>query len=75
MGVGHPPGAQLITGAEIGDRLDEVPTDRDVLVVCGSGYRSSVAASALQRHRHPGVANLLGGMTAWQAADLPTDSG
>lgn len=69
---GTAPGAQLITGAEIGDRLDEVPTDRDVLTVCGSGYRSSVAASALARHGHPRVANLLGGMTAWKNADLPT---
>lgn len=66
-------GAQLITGAEIVERLSEVPTDRDVVVACGSGYRSSVAASVLQRHGHRRVANLLGGMTAWANAGRPTE--
>jgi hydroxyacylglutathione hydrolase len=70
----HAPGAQFITGAEITDRYDEVPRDREVVVACGSGYRSSVAASLLQREGHPRVVNLLGGMTAWQAAGLPTES-
>lgn len=70
---GHAPHAQFITGAELPSRLDEVPRDRTVLVVCGSGYRSSVAASLLHRNGHRDVVNLLGGMTAWTAADLPTN--
>lgn len=68
---GHAPDAQFITGAELPTRLDEVPRDRSVLVVCGSGYRSGVAASLLQRAGHGDVTNLLGGMAAWRAADLP----
>jgi hydroxyacylglutathione hydrolase len=68
----HAPDAQFITGAEICDRLVEIPRDRDVLVACGSGYRSSVVASLLQRNGHDRVHNLLGGMTAWKNADLPT---
>ncbi len=67
----HAPDAQFLTGAEICDRLDEVPRDRDVLVVCGSGFRSSVVASVLARDGHDRVHNLLGGMTAWANADLP----
>jgi hydroxyacylglutathione hydrolase len=67
----HAPDAQFITGAELPDRIDEVPRDREVVVTCGSGFRSSVAASLLLREGHPRVANLLGGMTAWRAADLP----
>lgn len=69
--AGHAPGAQFITGAELPSRLDEVPRDRAVLVVCGSGYRSGVAASLLRRDGRDDVVNLLGGMAAWKAADLP----
>ena len=67
----HAPDAQFITGAELPDRLREVPHDRRVLVTCGSGYRSSVAASLLVRAGHDNVANLLGGMAAWKNAGLP----
>lgn len=71
---GHAPGAQFITGAELTRRHDEVPRDRTVLTVCGSGYRSSVAASYLRRQGHDDVVNLLGGMSAWLAEDLPIDT-
>lgn len=69
---GHAPGAQFVTGAELARRHDEVPRDRTVLTVCGSGYRSSVAASYLRHKGHDDVVNLLGGMSAWLAEDLPT---
>jgi hydroxyacylglutathione hydrolase len=73
--AGTAPGAQLLTGAELAERVGEVPADRDVLTVCGSGYRSGVAASLLRRHGHERVTNLLGGMTAWQRAGLPLKGG
>ena len=54
-------------------RLDEVPhTGRPVAVACGSGYRSSVAASLLATRTELDVVNVLGGMTAWTAAGYPT---
>ncbi|WP_108666233.1 MBL fold metallo-hydrolase [Euzebya rosea] len=71
---GHAPGAQFITGAELPSRIDEVPADRDVLVVCGSGFRSTVASALLRHHGRDNITNLLGGMSAWNAADLPTTS-
>lgn len=37
-----------------------------------TGYRSTVAASILLRHGYRRVSNLSGGMTAWEAAGLPT---
>jgi hydroxyacylglutathione hydrolase len=70
--AGHAPGAQLITGAELPQRLDEVPDDRPVLTMCGSGFRSSVAASLLRHHGHERVINLSGGWAAWSSHDLPT---
>lgn len=72
---GRAPGALTVPAEQLGERLDDVPDDRDVLVVCGSGYRSSVAASLLQRRGHPRVASLLGGMSAWRAAGLPEERG
>jgi hydroxyacylglutathione hydrolase len=69
--AGHIEGALHITGAELPDRLNEVPKDRQVATICGSGYRSSVAASLLLRHGHKQVDNVIGGMTAWKAAGLP----
>lgn len=65
------PGAVWITGAEVPGRLDEVP-EGPVAVVCGTGYRSGVVASLLAREGWSEAANMLGGMSAWTAAGLPT---
>lgn len=72
---GHIPGAHWITGAELPDRLDEVPDGGPLAVICGSGYRSSVAAALLAAQGRPpaSVLNVLGGMTAWEAAGHPTE--
>lgn len=68
---GHIPQAVHITGAEIRNRSGEIPKDRPVAVICGSGYRSSVAASVLKRQGHREVYNVLGGMTGWETESLP----
>ena len=54
------------------ERIAEVPRDREIVVQCGGGYRSSIAASLLARHGLTNVTDLEGGMAAWQAAGLPT---
>jgi hydroxyacylglutathione hydrolase len=69
--AGHIEGALHITGAELPNRINEVPKDRPIATICGSGYRSSVSASLLLKHGHPDVTNVLGGMSAWKAAGLP----
>jgi glyoxylase-like metal-dependent hydrolase (beta-lactamase superfamily II)/rhodanese-related sulfurtransferase len=46
-------------------------SDKLIVVLCRSGYRSSIATSIL---RHAGlrhIANLMGGIDAWKAAGLP----
>lgn len=72
--AGHVPGARYITGAELPDRLGEVRDIRPLAVTCGSGYRSSVAASLLAHHGHPEVVNVAGGMAAWNNAGYPVES-
>ncbi len=59
-------------GGKLQERFGDVPRDKPVAVICGSGYRGSIAASFLKREGYPEVANVVGGMTAWKAAGLPT---
>jgi hydroxyacylglutathione hydrolase len=59
---------------QLGDRLSELPTDRPLMVYCAGGYRSSIAASLLQRHGFTQVAELAGGIAAWDAGKLPLET-
>ena len=62
---GHLPGAVNIPVQELDRRLAEVgPAERDVVVYCRSGQRSSRAAQLLREHGYTKVHNL-GPMTAW----------
>ncbi|HEX6984003.1 MAG TPA: rhodanese-like domain-containing protein, partial [Planctomycetaceae bacterium] len=70
--AGHIDDARHIHGGLLKERYSEVPKDRPVAVICGSGYRGSIAASFLKREGYADVANVLGGMTAWKNAGLPT---
>jgi len=47
------------------DSLDSLPRDSDIGVICGSGFRSSVAASYLKKAGFARVKNIQGGMQAW----------
>jgi hydroxyacylglutathione hydrolase len=53
------------------ERLQEIPRDRTVVVACAGGYRSSIAASLLQRQGLDRIVELAGGMAAWEAAQMP----
>jgi len=52
-------------------RLGEIPRDRPVVVHCAGGYRSSIAASVLQRAGIP-AGELAGGIAAWDSAHRTT---
>jgi hydroxyacylglutathione hydrolase len=53
------------------ERLGELPAGRPLVVFCAGGYRSSIAASLLQRHGFQAVSEIAGGMAAWETAKLP----
>ncbi len=72
--AGHIDGAKLIPLSELSARLNELPTDRDILCVCLSGGRSSSATSQLTGAGYSAI-NLRGGMSAWQGAGLPVKKG
>lgn len=67
------PGALLIPLAEIPQRLDEIPDDREVYVHCRLGGRSGRAVDFLHEHGRPRAINVTGGIEAWEAAGLPLE--
>jgi len=71
----HIPGAVLIPLGELPGRLAEVPRDSDVVVVCRSGNRSQAGRDILRDAGYARVTSMAGGVTEWQAAGLPTESG
>jgi hydroxyacylglutathione hydrolase len=49
------------------EHLDALPRGRAIVVHCATGYRSSIAASLLRRHGFDEIADLVGGIGAWEA--------
>jgi hydroxyacylglutathione hydrolase len=68
---GHIEGATHIMLGELAGRMGELAKDRPIVAVCGSGYRSSIAASLLAQRGFCDVRSMAGGMGAWQRQDLP----
>jgi rhodanese-related sulfurtransferase len=60
----HAPEAQLLPMSELRERLDELPQDEQVLIVCHSGGRSARVTAFLNAEGYDAV-NVAGGMLAW----------
>ena len=67
----HIEGALHIPLPSLTARLAEVPRDQPVALMCGSGYRSSIAASLLQARGFLRLQNVMGGMGAYMEAVCP----
>ncbi len=50
------------------EQMVTLPRDHSIVVHCASGYRSAIAASLLQRDGFSDVADLVGGLPAWESA-------
>ena len=72
--AGHVPGAQLLPLSVLPVRMDELPRDRPVYVVCQAGGRSAQAAQLLTA---AGVdaRSVTGGTAAWIGSGRPTRTG
>lgn len=70
---GHIEGAMHHASTEIatGNLPANLPDDKPLAVICGTGYRSSVTASILQGSGVDNLVNVAGGMTAWNEAGQP----
>jgi len=70
---GHIPNVTLIPMGEIPNRLDEIPTDKEVVVTCRSGNRSGQVAEFLRQQGYTNIHNMAGGILEWEAAGLPVE--
>lgn len=55
---------------QLAARFGDVPPDREIVVQCAAGYRSSIAASMLRGQGFERVTDLVGGIGGWRAAGL-----
>ncbi len=70
--AGHIAGALHIPLGELPERTEEISKSAEVVTVCGSGYRSSIAASLLETAGFANVSSMDGGMAAWDQRQFPT---
>lgn len=73
--IGHVPGAVNIPQAELASKLDEIPQDRPLMVICQGGARSLRAAQFLKQIGYDHVVSIAGGTNAWQVAGRPLTVG
>lgn len=82
---GHIPGAILVPRGmlefEIHKLVEAAGTDRTVppeeqkiVLYCGTGGRSALAAQSMESMGYRQVRSMAGGMVAWAAAQLPLDT-
>jgi len=66
----HIAGSLHVPLGRLMEQVKELPDDRALLVHCAGGYRSSIAASLLQRSGRTWVSEIAGGIGAWESAGL-----
>jgi rhodanese-related sulfurtransferase len=71
----HIPGSTLIPLDQLEARLNEVPRDKEIVVVCRSGNRSQPGRDVLKSAGFKRVTSMAGGLKEWKAANLPTVTG
>jgi rhodanese-related sulfurtransferase len=53
---------------------DSIPEDCDIVLYCGTGGRSALAAQTLDAMGYRKVKSMAGGIVAWAAARLPVET-
>lgn len=70
---GHIPGAHHIYVGELEEHLEEIPQNRNIVIYCESGYKTSLGASILKQHEYEQVTELVGGLSTWKSNKLPLE--
>ncbi|MFN8630153.1 MAG: rhodanese-like domain-containing protein [Chloroflexota bacterium] len=65
----------FIPMSTLGVRLDEIPKDRPILVMCASGSRSQSATAYLRQAGWEDVGSVAGGIDGWERLGLPVKRG
>jgi rhodanese-related sulfurtransferase len=72
----HPKGAVHMSKGIIERDIELAVPDknRKLVLMCGGGYRASLAADSLHKMGYSGAVSFDGGWRAWQASGLPVES-
>ncbi|MFD0959901.1 sulfurtransferase TusA family protein [Paenibacillus chungangensis] len=62
---GHIAGAVSIPLGQLEQRLEELPTDRELFVICRTGSRSDMACNLLAEKGYEKARNVIPGMSGW----------
>ena len=73
--AGHIPDSTLIPLGQLENRLDEVPRDQSIVVVCRTGNRSAVARDQLLAAGFESVTSMYGGFVAWEKEGYEVEKG
>lgn len=73
--VDHAAGAQHLGRGIIERDIEKVVPDKsaEVVLYCGGGFRSALAADNLQRMGYANVLSMAGGIKAWRDAGYPME--
>jgi rhodanese-related sulfurtransferase len=69
----HAPNTTLIPLDQLESRLDELPANEEIVVVCRSGNRSQSGRDILRNNGFAETTSMSGGLGAWRAAGYPTE--
>ncbi len=70
---GHITGTENISITKLLENPPDISKDKEIIAICGSGYRGNIAASFLQAEGFKHVHSLAGGMKAWINAGYPLE--
>ncbi len=73
--AGHIPDATLIPLGQLESRLNEIPKDQEIVVVCRSGNRSAQARNILKNEGFENVTSMAGGMNQWTEKSYEVETG
>lgn len=73
--AGHAGGAEHLGKGIIERDIEESVPDKgtELILYCGGGYRSALAADVLQQMGYTNVYSMAGGWKAWNEAGAPTE--
>ena len=74
--AGHMPGAKSLGKGIIERDIESVvpDCDREIVLYCGGGFRSALAADNLQKMGYSNVISVDGGFRGWKEAEYPVVS-
>ena len=71
----HAPDTTLIPLGELASRVNELPRDKKIVVVCRSGNRSQEGRDILRSAGFESVTSMSGGLKTWRDAGYPIATG